>query len=135
MDKDLIRTKLEALTRCISRIKEKTPPSFEEIKNNYDIQDIISVNIERAVQNCVDIAGHICCDYAETPSSMGECFTILANHDFITSKLSEKLLKAVGFRNVAVHQYQTINWKIVYSICTNGIKDLIDFAIIIEKHI
>ncbi|MCR5081752.1 MAG: DUF86 domain-containing protein [Treponema sp.] len=135
MDKDLIRTKLEALTRCISRIKEKTPDSYDELKNNYDAQDIISVNIERAVQNCVDIAGHMCCDYNETPSSMGECFVILANHDILSVELAEKLSKAVGFRNIAVHQYQTINWKVVYSICTAGIKDLIDFALTVEKMI
>ena len=32
--------------------------------------------------------------------------------------------KAVGFRNISVHDYRTLDWNIVYSICT---KNLVDF--------
>ncbi|MDD4019752.1 MAG: DUF86 domain-containing protein, partial [Kiritimatiellae bacterium] len=36
--------------------------------------------------------------------------------------------KAVGFRNTAVHAYRTINWDIVFSICTKHLEDFRSFA-------
>ncbi len=56
---DVVLNKLESLTRCIGRIESKQPFSVEQLKNNYDLQDIISINLERAIQLCVDIGSHI----------------------------------------------------------------------------
>ena len=52
---DVVRRKLESLRRCIVRIEEKRPVSVEILKTDYDIQDIISLNLERAIQISVDI--------------------------------------------------------------------------------
>lgn len=55
MTDDVIRGKLESLSRCIGRIAEKRPGSAEILMADYDLQDIIAVNLERAVRLCVDI--------------------------------------------------------------------------------
>jgi uncharacterized protein YutE (UPF0331/DUF86 family) len=36
--------------------------------------------------------------------------------------------KAVGFRNIAVHSYRTIDWEIVYNICHQNLDDFKRFA-------
>lgn len=36
--------------------------------------------------------------------------------------------KAVGFRNIAVHAYQEINWEIVYAVITKRLVDFVEFA-------
>ncbi len=36
--------------------------------------------------------------------------------------------KAVGFRNIAVHNYQNINWEIVFNICHYKLDDFKNFA-------
>lgn len=36
--------------------------------------------------------------------------------------------KAVGFRNIAVHAYDSIDWEIVYSIATERLQDFKEFA-------
>lgn len=36
--------------------------------------------------------------------------------------------KAVGFRNLAVHQYEDVDWHIVYSICQHNLDEFRDFA-------
>jgi uncharacterized protein YutE (UPF0331/DUF86 family) len=59
MDKDVINLKLESLRHCIARIKSKMPLTEEVLRSSYDLQDIISVNLERAVQTGVDIAAHV----------------------------------------------------------------------------
>ena len=36
--------------------------------------------------------------------------------------------KAVGFRNIAIHNYDAIDWHIVHSICQRNLDDFRDFA-------
>ena len=129
MDRDLILSKIESLSRSIKRIEAKTPNSPELLKNDYDLQDIISVNLERAVQQCVDISAHLIADSNEkAPSSMADSFDILHRLGIIPETLSERLRKAVGFRNVAVHEYEKIDWEIVYKIITERLDDFRQFA-------
>ena len=63
MDKTIIVEKLESLRRCARRIEEKRPASVEDLKTDPDLQDIISLNLTRAVQVAVDIATHILADF------------------------------------------------------------------------
>ena len=110
MDKDVISSKLESLRRCLQRIKDKTPLSDAILSNDNDLQDIICLNIERAVQVCVDIASHIIASSdSPAPGSMGECFEQLGNLGLIPEELTSRMKKAVGFRNIAVHSYQEIS--------------------------
>ena len=49
MDKDVINRKLESLRHWIARITSKRPMTVEALRSNDDLQDIIAVNLERAV--------------------------------------------------------------------------------------
>lgn len=134
MDKGVISNKLESLRRCIQRIRDKTPASAALLISDSDIQDIICLNLERAVQLCVDLASHIIADSdLQAPGSMGESFEQLRRLKLIPDKLAGRMKKAVGFRNVAVHAYQEINWKIVYAIITTRLEDFVAFARAVSK--
>lgn len=50
----LVMRKIESLQRCLKRIEEKIPLSAPALASDLDAQDIISVNLERAEQQCVD---------------------------------------------------------------------------------
>ncbi len=129
MDKDVVGAKLETLRRCIRRIEEKTPATPEALSHDYDLQDIICINLERAVQVSVDLAAHVTADRdLPAPTTMAESFEQLARLGLISADLALRLRKAVGFRNVAVHAYQQINWAMVYSIVTTRLDDFRDFA-------
>ena len=88
------------------------------------MQDIIALNLQRAIQLCVDLAAHVIADTAaRAPSTMAENFEILKNLSVIGPELATRLTKAVGFRNIAVHSYQDIDWKIVFHICRDNLGD------------
>ena len=55
MDKMIILSKIESLERCLIRIQTKSPASLDSLQNDLDCQDIIVLNLERAVQVCVVI--------------------------------------------------------------------------------
>ncbi|MDH4084889.1 MAG: DUF86 domain-containing protein [Nitrospira sp.] len=114
MDRDLVESKLESLRRCVERIADKTPSSVDQLLRDPDIQDIIALNLQRAVQLSVDVASHLIAETdAVPPSTMAENFEVLQKLQIINPALAERLTKAVGFRNIAVHSYHSINWNVV----------------------
>ncbi len=129
MDRDLIEAKIESLRRCIERIASKAPASADQLAGDPDLQDIIALNLQRAVQLCVDLAAHVIADTnVRPPSTMAENFVILKELSVIHPALAEGMMKAVGFRNIAVHSYQAIDWKIVFQICRHHLGDFKQFA-------
>jgi uncharacterized protein YutE (UPF0331/DUF86 family) len=132
MDREVVAEKLESLRRCVQRVLEKRPPTAEVLLEDFDLQDILVLNLSRAVQLCVDIAAHIIADLEiPPPETMGHAFDALANAGVLEGTLATRLKKAVGFRNIAIHNYEIIDWKIVHSIAQNHLTDFSDFANIV----
>ena len=118
-ENDLLDAKLESLERCLRRIRERTPESAQALEQDYDAQDIVSVNLQRAIQICVDLGGHLISKNGWTaPTTMAETFSSLSEHGVIESALADPLRRAVGFRNISVHEYETIDWDRVYRLIT-----------------
>jgi len=129
MDRDVILVKIESLERCLDRVQSKVPATAAALSEDLDSQDIIVLNLERAVQICVDISAHIIAELkVPVPMTMAESFERLARAGVIDEKLMERMQKSVGFRNIAVHEYESINWNIVYSIITKHMNDFRDYA-------
>lgn len=129
MDSEVILEKLEALRRCIRRVESKRPEKLETLASDWDLQDIITLNLTRAVQLCVDIAAHIISGSEEpAPDSMGAAFDSLVSMKVLNKALAVRMKKAIGFRNIAVHHYQAIDWQIVFSICWKNLDDFKEFA-------
>ncbi|MDA3806698.1 MAG: DUF86 domain-containing protein [Thiomicrorhabdus sp.] len=129
MDKDVVLNKLESLRRCLQRIQDKAPASHDLLIEDYDLQDIITLNLERSVQQCVDIGLHIISDLeVPVPETMAKTFATLEQAGCLEGAVTKRMIKAVGFRNTAVHAYQEIDWLIVYRIITEHLDDFRDFA-------
>ncbi len=124
-----IAEKLDSLGRCLERLSQKRPQSLSALEDDIDLQDIIAINMERAVQLCVDIASIILANTnCRPPQTMSEGFRLLANEAIIPPELATQLTKAVGFRNLAVHAYDKIDWEIVYSLLADDLADLRSFG-------
>lgn len=130
MDRAVVAQKLESLRRCIARIEAKCPESAQALVDDADLQDIIALNLTRAVQIGVDIAAHLIAERGDVPApgTMGQTFDALAQTGLIGRDLADRLKKAVGFRNIAVHSYQRIDWVIVHAIARHHLGDFSAFA-------
>ena len=129
MDRQVVEEKLESLRRCLARIEDRCPPSLEALEQDIDAQDIVSVNLTRAVQLAVDLAAHILSESSMAPpATMAESFIQLAEAGVIPEDLALRLKSAVGFRNIAVHSYRKIDWAVVFAICTGHLGDFKAFA-------
>jgi len=57
-----------------------------------DRQDIIALNLQRAVQLCVDVAAYIVAESNEpAPTTMGEIFDALARTNVISQELAARM--------------------------------------------
>ncbi|MHB1273892.1 MAG: type VII toxin-antitoxin system HepT family RNase toxin [Rhodanobacter sp.] len=84
---------------------------------------------ERAVQICVNLALHALTGLGQpAPETMGQAFDQLADTGHISADPALRLRKAVGFRNIAVHNYSAIDWAIVHAIATRHLDDFEAFA-------
>ena len=67
-----------------------------------------------AIEACVDVAQHLCSSEGwGPPADNADALRQLARHGVLTDALSEQLARAVGFRNVLVHEYVTVDDTIV----------------------
>lgn len=64
---------------------------------------------------------------------MSGVFDVLRAQGAISDQLCERMLKTVGFRNLAVREYDKVNWEIVHRILTEHLKDFREFAGIAES--
>ncbi len=68
------------------------------------------------------------------PQSSRDVFTLLAQAKRIDSTTAESMKRMVGFRNIAVHDYQALLLPIVENIITNHLDDFDQFSKQILKH-
>lgn len=129
MDRDVIERKLEALRHCIARVRVKRPPTAESLAADADLQDVLVLNLSRAVQVCVDIGAHLLAPSGSAPpTTMGETFTRLGEVGLIDTELAARLRRAVGFRNIAVHNYEALDWEVVWLLAGDPLGDFEAFA-------
>lgn len=67
------------------------------------------------------------------PTTLVEPFEILLEEGVIESKLAEKLIKMVGFRNIIAHNYTELNYEIVFDVLNHRLKDIEEFLVAVGK--
>ncbi len=129
MDKIVIEQKIDSILRCVNRIKTRLPETLDIFTQDLDAQDVVVLNISRCVQLSVDMAMHLCTTSSnKIPQTMGQSFDMLLNMGVINDKIAIKMKKSVGFRNIAVHNYDEIDLKLTYDIAHNHIDDFIKYV-------
>lgn len=67
-----------------------------------------------AIEACIDVAQHICASEGwGPPADNGDAMRLLGTRPVLTADLADALRKAVGFRNVLVHEYIQVQDDIV----------------------
>jgi len=134
VDKDLILAKAGSVKSHLNRVIEKRDVDLDSFIKDIDRQESILFNIQTAVQNCIDIAAHIISEESfGVPGSTTEMLYILGKNGYLDNDLTQKMVKAVGFRNLIVHEYGKIELEQAYEIAQNDINDLNEYLKAIFK--
>lgn len=123
----LILEKFQTLDRCLVRIRGKVGNNFSRI-DDADIQDIVTLNLQRTCQLAIDVAGIILREQrVALPATLREYFEILHTQGVLEVQTSEQLVRMVGFRNIAVHDYGKLNVDILKAIVEKHLTDFEQF--------
>ena len=128
MRNDVILNKISIIERCVKRVREEYNHNPENLKN-YTKQDSIILNLQRVCEASIDLAMHIVAEKKlGLPQSSREAFTLLETADLLPSTLAQKMKAMVGFRNIAVHDYQEINLVILQKIVEVHLLDFMEYT-------
>lgn len=133
IDKDVVFEKVNRIQNCLQRIYKTVSGDVSRL-DSYDTQDIVTLNLQRAIQLIIDLAAHVVrSESFGMPQTLKENFHLLWQNKIIDTSLKEKMEHMVGFRNVAVHDYESINPAILKSIVQNHLKDIEEFYTVLLK--
>lgn len=129
VQKEILLSKISRLERHLSRIREKRGVGLDQFLRDIDCQESILFNLQHAIQNCIDIAAHVVSEESfGLAGSLGELFYFLEEKGVLTPSLTEKMIRAVGFRNLIVHEYGKLDLTAVYRIAQENIGDIEEFV-------
>jgi uncharacterized protein YutE (UPF0331/DUF86 family) len=114
--------KIDSIRRCIARVLEISAQSPKLADQNS--LDIVVLNLQRACEQSLDLANWLCAyRNLSIPRTSREVFTILENSGILPQLLAINMRKMIGFRNIAVHEYQQLDPAVVKSIVDNRLND------------
>lgn len=130
----VIENKISSIKKYLKILEGYKKYSREEIENNVDVKGAIERYLYLAAQATIDLAeAVIAYKKFRKPSTMAESFDILKEEKIISGEMAEKMTGMTGFRNVIAHDYEKINYDLVYRIIQQDIKDVEGFIDIVAK--
>jgi uncharacterized protein YutE (UPF0331/DUF86 family) len=133
-DLDLLEKKLAFIETCVRELRELSRP--EHIETDIREQRFVAYTLQMAIQTALDSASHIVSDERlGEPRTNRELFELLQQHHWLSPDLTETLRKMVGFRNIVVHGYQSVDPRIVRDIVEHRLDDLLAFTAAIKSRL
>jgi len=128
IDKTLLKNLLGNLKVTINKI-ERMDIALENVLEDEDIQDLLDRRMQVAVENCIDIATHLAAGLdLPRKERASDVFLLLAEKEIISAELAHKLAGAAGLRNILVHEYMEIDYRLAYSDIDEKLLDLKQFG-------
>lgn len=126
---EVVVQKIASLQRCIARAREELQRAGDTFHADVTAQDAAVLNVIRACETSIDLANMLIRRRRlGVPSETRESFAILVREDLLDGDLGARLVKMVGFRNLAVHRYHELDIRIVEAVIRDRLDDLLAFA-------
>jgi len=136
VDKLLVGRKLAQIDTYLKQVGDYSKISLNQYKIDWKTQRIVERTLHILIEACVDIANHIISDQEmRLPTGYADTFKVLMEKKVIGKDLCGTLEKMARFRNVVVHQYETIDPAIVVSILHRNLRDFEKYKKAIIKYL
>jgi len=139
--KRVVEVKISKIKELIQRIENMDFTYEQFFDGNEPYQDALVFELIQCVELATDIATHIISsENLPRPDTHKEVFLILGKNKYLSAQTAEAMAKAVGFRNIAIHDYddEKFDIKEVYRDYKDDIRDMKKFCAevvsFLEKH-
>jgi len=129
MADDVLVNKAATIERCVARVREEYDADPSGFGDNHTRQDAAILNIQRACEAALDMGQHLIRrEKLGVPQSARDVFGLLAQAGWIDAALADSLKRMVGFRNIAVHDYQSLQLPITINVITLHLDEFLRFS-------
>lgn len=129
MADDVLLNKTATIERCVARAREEYDRDPATFASDFTRQDAAILNIQRACEAALDMGQHLIRrEKLGLPQSARDVFTLLARGRWIEVALADALKRMVGFRNIAVHDYQQLQLPITIAIIERHLDEFLHFT-------
>ena len=129
MADDVLINKAASIERCVKRAREEYAADPQGFADNHTRQDAAILNIQRACEAALDVGHHLIRREAlGVPQSARDVFELLHRAGWIDAQLADTLKRMVGFRNIAVHDYQRLQVPVTVSIIQGHLDDFLRYT-------
>ena len=132
---DVLINKAATIERCVARAREEYERGPDSFATDHTRQDAAILNIQRACEAALDMGQHLIRrDRLGVPQSARDVFALLARAGRIEHVLAEGLQRMVGFRNIAVHDYQSLQLPITVAIIEKHLDEFLQYSKALLQH-
>jgi len=129
MADDVLLNKASIIERCLARVREEYLGHEAVLETDFTRQDAIVLNLQRACEASIDLAMHVSRKQSlGLPQDARDAFTLQEKARAIPSDVASHMRAMVGFRNVAVHQYQDLSMPVLRAILEHHLDDFTAFV-------
>lgn len=133
-DAELVEKKLAFIVARVRELRDLARP--ELIDQDVREERFVAHTLQLAIQAALDIASHIVSDEdLGEPNTNRELFDLIGKNGWLTPQLANTMRSIVGFRNILVHGYQTVDLNILRDVVENGLEDLLAFVEAIREEL
>jgi len=126
---DVLLQKTSTIRRCVHRAREERAKAGEDFGTDFTHQDASLLNLFRACESAIDLANHLVrLHQLGVPAWSAQAFEMLGRSGKISQDLSDRMSRMVGFRNLAIHEYEKLDMDLVESLFEGPMDDLLEFV-------
>jgi uncharacterized protein YutE (UPF0331/DUF86 family) len=135
MADDVLLNKAATIERCVARVREEYASDPDTFATNFTRQDAAILNIQRACEAALDMGHHIIRrESLGMPQSSRDVFALLADAHWLDPQLADHMKRMVGFRNIAVHEYQIPQLPITVNIIQSHLDEFLAYSRQMLRH-
>lgn len=133
--REVIIDKISKIMFRMKRIERFKYITFEDFKDNSNIQDVVAYNLLLIAQNLISLCNRIIAEKQfEVPENFEDIPEILANEKVISDASSVFIKKMIDLRNTIVYEYAQLDLNVAYDILKNDLnkvenvlKEIVDY--------
>lgn len=123
MPDEVLMQKLASIDRCVSQVRRFVGGDLDRLRDQL-VQDAVVLNLQRACEQAIDAASRVVSIHRlGIPADGAEAFSILERAGLLDATLTARMRAMVGFRNIAVHQYQVLDQAVLRAIVEGHLGD------------
>lgn len=135
MPDDVLINKAATVERCVARAREEFARDPSTFATDFTRQDAATLNIQRACEAVLDMGQHLVRrERMGIPQSARDVFDLMAQNHWLEHTLADKLKRMVAFRNIAVHDYQSLLLPILVNVIADHLDEFLQFTRIVLTH-